>query len=547
MQESYRAAWLLLVAVLAVMLIATANVASLFVARATAREREMAVRIALGATRARLMRQTLTDALLLAFVGAAAGCACAWLLLRVFVGFAPTGVPFLADAKLDLRALVLAVMLAFLSALFCGVAPSLRIPAMTALTARMSRRRETAHLRRLLVAVQVAVSVVLLTGAGLMVRSLRNLTAQPLGMATRHVLAVQPSLTLARYTSPQAYMDFYLHAETALRALPGVSAVGISDSIPPDVSTWHDEMRYPDLVVRGKPRTPAGIGGTVVFRRVTPDYFKALGISLLRGRGFAAEERSEPQSEIILSSSLAAMLFPGEDPIGQHIQRATYMPYYTLEPTVYSVVGVAHDVKNAGVAGTDKPEFYLLRRNRPEDWSDHDVLEIQTDLSPAVIAPWIRAQIARIDPTAPVEIIPISETVERLTDRPRFEAALLTFFALSGLALAGIGLYGVLSFIAAQRTQEIGIRMALGANRWQILRLIAGEGARLTLVGAILGLIAAFFAARLLKALLFHVQADDPLTVAVVVAFLAVATLAATLVPAYRVMKTDPVAALRAE
>jgi predicted permease len=547
MQDASRAAWILFVAVLAVMLTACANVAGLFRARATLREREMAVRTAIGASHGRLIRQMLTEAALLALAGALAGCAISGLLVRSFIASAPTGVPFLADARIDLRALVAAALLALLSALLFGVAPSLRIPRASALAAHMTRGRERARGRRLLVTAQIAVSVVLLAGAGLMVRSLRNLATQPLGMETGHVLAVKPSLTWARYTSPQAYMDFYLRAEAALRELPGVQAVSVSDSIPPDASGWHDEMRYPDLVVKGKPQTPASVGGTVVFRRVTPDYFKALGIPLVRGRAFEEQSRTQSAGEMILSSRLAAMIFPGEDPIGQHIQRATYMPYYALSGLIYTIVGVADDVKNAGLAADDKPEFYLLRHNRPEDWSGHNVIEVQTDLPPSVIAPWIRSQLTRIDPTAPVEVNPVSNSVQRLADRPRFEAALLGFFALASLTLAAIGLYGVLAFVAAQRTQEIGIRMALGASRGQILRLIASEGARLTLLGAAVGLIAALFAARLLKTLLFHVESDDLLTFALTVAFLALVSLAATLIPAFIAMKTDPIAALRTD
>jgi putative ABC transport system permease protein len=547
MHDAYRAAWILLAAVLAVLLIACANVAGLFAARGAARERELAVRAALGASRGRIMRQMLTDALLLALAGAGAGCALAWLLLRVFVAVAPTGVPFLADARLDMRAMAAAILLALGSAVFFGVISALQQPRAAALTARRSQSRRHARMRRLLVTVQIAASVVLLTGASLMAHSFRNLTAQQLGMATSHVLAVRPSLTWARYTSAQAYMDFYLRIEAALRGLPGVTAVGISDSIPPDDGKWHGSCRYPDLVVSGRPPAPAGVGGTVFTRDVTPDYFKALGIPIVLGRTFSEAERKETSGEMILSRKLASMLFPEEDAIGKHIQSATYMPYYQLTGPVYTVVGIAGDVKNAGLAGGDEPELYTLRRNRPDDWNSHDVLEVQTGLPPSVVDPWIRSMIARIDPTAPVEIEPIAETVQRLADRPRFEAALLSFFALIGLVLAAIGLYGVLAFIAAQRTQEIGIRMALGASRSQILRLIAGEGARLIVLGAAVGIVVAFFATRLLTTLLFHVQADDPVTFAAVILFLAVVALAATLAPARRAMKTDPMEALRTE
>lgn len=547
MHEAYLAAWILLGAVLFVLLIACTNIAGLFSARGAARQSELAVRAALGASRGRLMRQTLTESLLLALAGAAAGTAFAWLLLHAFVAVAPTGVPFLADARLDLRAIAVSTLLALLSAALFGIIPSLQRPRTTPLTARGTPGKDRARMRRLLVAVQIALSVVLLAGAGLMVRSFGNLASQPLGMATNRTVAVHISLTWARYTSSQAYMDFYLRAESALRRLPGVTAVGISDSLPPDAGSWHDDMRYPDLVVSGKPRTPASAGGTVVVRHVTPDYFTALGIPLRQGRAFSEAARNQSDSQIILGSKLASMLFAGENPVGQHLQIATYMPYFQLNGPVYTVVGVAGDVKNAGLTGNDDPEFYTLRRSRPEDWSSHSVLEVQTDLPPATIAPWIHAQIAQIDPTAPVVVEPLAETVQRLADRPRFEAALLGFFALAGLALAVIGLYGVLAFLAAQRTQEIGIRMALGATRANILYLIAAEGARLVVAGSALGLAAALLSMRLLQSLLFHVRADDPLTLAGVLLLLALTALAATLIPARRAAAADPMQALRSE
>jgi len=547
MQEAYLVAWMLLGAVLAVLLIACANVASLFSARGAARERELAVRSALGASRGRLIRQTLTEAILLAVAGAAAGCLLAGILLRVFVAIAPTSVPFLAQARLDLRIVLFTVLVSLLCAALFGILPALEKPNAMALVARSTRSGAHARLRRVLVAAQIAVSVVLLSGAGLLVKSFWNLEQQSLGIETRHVLTVRVPLNWERYTTDQAYLDFFARAEAALRRLPGVTAVGISDSLPPDGNSWHNGGRFDELFVAGRPRTPAGTGGTVVERSVTPDYFRVLQIPIQEGRGFTEEERGSSGDFMILSKLLAARLFPQGDAVGQHIQLPTYQPYFALNGPVYTIVGVAGNVKNAGLTGQDDPEYYTLRHNRGEEWRGHCVLLLETALPAAVVAPWVRSQIAQLDATAPVEIETLHGQVSQLADRPRFETALLGFFAFCGLLMAVIGLYGVIAFMAAQRTQEIGVRMALGATRVDILRLIAGEGLRLIVLGGVLGLGAALAAAQLLKSLLYNVGTHDPLVYAAVALLLAVVALMATLIPARAAMRVEPVEALRFE
>jgi predicted permease len=543
MQEAYLVAWMLLGAVLAVLLIACANVASLFSARGAARERELAVRSALGASRGRLIRQTLTEAILLAVAGAAAGCLLAGILLRVFVAIAPTSVPFLAQARLDLRIVLFTVLVSLLCAALFGILPALEKPNAMALVARSTRSGAHARLRRVLVAAQIAVSVVLLSGAGLLVKSFWNLEQQSLGIETRHVLTVRVPLNWERYTTDQAYLDFFARAEAALRRLPGVTAVGISDSLPPDGNSWHNGGRFDELFVAGRPRTPAGTGGTVVERSVTPDYFRVLQIPIQEGRGFTEEERGSSGDFMILSKLLAARLFPQGDAVGQHIQLPTYQPYFALNGPVYTIVGVAGNVKNAGLTGQDDPEYYTLRHNRGEEWRGHCVLLLETALPAAVVAPWVRSQIAQLDATAPVEIETLHGQVSQLADRPRFETALLGFFAFCGLLMAVIGLYGVIAFMAAQRTQE----MALGATRVDILRLIAGEGLRLIVLGGVLGLGAALAAAQLLKSLLYNVGTHDPLVYAAVALLLAVVALMATLIPARAAMRVEPVEALRFE
>jgi predicted permease len=537
-QDVRLVAWILLGAVLAVLLIACANVASLLMARATARERELAVRSALGASRGRLIRQALTETLLLSLAGAAAGCMLAEILLRVFIFIAPAGIPFLGKAQIDLRIILFTVLLALLCGAVFGVLSALPRPQAGALAARATGSITHAWMRRSLVAGQIAVSMILLTGAALLWRSFSNLETQHMGMQTQGVLAAHIALPRYRYTTAQQQMEFFKQAEAALRRLPGVSAVGMSDSLPP--GELHGEQIYSNMAIAGKPRQAGGTGGMVTWRWVTPEYFKALDIPIVRGQGFSEEERTQSQGFLILSQLLAARMFGNENPIGKQVQPVPGGPWYT-------VLGVAANVKNAGLTGADEPEFYRLRRSFAEDWNPWAVMILKTSLSPEAAAPWVRAQIARIDPTVPVEMEALNQSVSKLADRPRFETALLGFFAFCGLLMAGIGLYGVIAFVAAQRTQEIGVRMALGATRLDVLRLIAGEGVRLILLGCALGLAAALAAAQLLKSLLYNVGPHDPAMYAAATLLLALVALAATLIPARAAMRVEPVAALRYE
>jgi hypothetical protein len=281
---------------------------------------------------------------------------------------------------------------------------------------------------------------------------------------------------------------------------------------------------------------------------VTPEYFRVLHIPLLQGPGFTQEERNSTNNYIILSKLLASRLFPDQDPIEQRIQFGSFMPYFKVDPAVFTVVGVAADVKNAPLASPDDPEYYILLGNRrPDAWTQHHFFLIESSLPASVMTPWIRSRIAQLDPVAPVEIETLSQTVNKLADRPRFETALLGFFALCGLLMAVIGLYGVISYMASQRTQEIGVRMALGADRADILRMIAWEGVRLISVGGATGLIAALGLSQIVRNLLFNIGPHDPLTFAAVAVLLALVGLAATLIPARAATRVDPVIALRYE
>ena len=271
-------------------------------------------------------------------------------------------------------------------------------------------------------------------------------------------------------------------------------------------------------------------------RSVTPDYFHALNIPIIRGRNFTDQDRTGSESEVILSRLLATRLFPGEDPIGRRINASSI------------VIGVADNVKNNGLTEQSDPEIYSLRRSVPDDWSGNHLIVLIDSMMPAsTIEPWARSEVASIDRGVPVEMEPLNQTVSRLADRPRFETALLAFFAFTGLALAIVGLYGLIAFMTTQRTHEIGIRMALGATRANILRLIANDGLRMVVVGLALGLGTALAVSHMLKALLFQVSIYDPLTFIAVPLVLVLVALVAILVPARAGTRVEPAVTLRAE
>lgn len=540
-QDAQPVAWVLLGFALAVLLIAYANVASLMMARGAARRREIAVRTAIGASRGRLVRQALTEALLLSGAGGLAGLLAASGLLAIFVKLAPTGIPFIGNAHLDLRIAVFAALLSTLCGVIFGLAAALERPGLETLNAKTSSLRSHAFLRRTLVTAQIAVSIVLLCGAVLLLRSFVNIEEQNLGMQTDGVLTVKVALPWWRYSTDQKVMDFYLGLEAALRRLPGTRAVAVSDSVPP--GGWQSGFRFSGLKVEGKPPIPVGSDETGVSRTVTPDYFRALNIPIMRGRDFRDEDRTGNQSEVILSRLMAATLFGNEDPIGQRLQTIG-----VHGGASEIVVGVAENVKNKGLTEQSEPEMYTFRRSLPDDWSGNHLVLIVDSVMPAkAIEPWVHSAIASMDPTVPAEMEVLDQTVNRLADRPRFETALLAFFAFAGLTLAVVGLYGLMAFLTMQRTHEIGIRMALGATRENILRLITGDGLRMVAAGGAIGLAAALAVSRLMKALIFQVSPTDPLTFVLVSFILSLVTLIAILIPARAGMRVEPAATLRAE
>jgi putative ABC transport system permease protein len=537
----------LLGAVLAVLLIACANIANLLLARAVGRDREIAVRTALGASRARLVRLALTESLLLALAGGAAGCALAFVLLRAFQAIAPEGLPRIGEATVDLRVLLFSAATAVLSGSLFGVFPALRRTQGAVLGSARTVGPSRGWLRGALVTAQIAISVILLTGAGLLARSLDNLQRVPMGFESDHVITASFVLGRQRYSREVEQLALFSELERRIETLPGVSAAAVTDSIPPFGGTRGRPLSTID--VEGKPQRPEGSGGMVVWRYVTPGYFAALGIPLRRGRPFTRLDQGADAHSVVLSETLARLLFPGEDPLGKHIQRGPQGQWFT-------VVGVAADARNAGAEKTGDPEYYFVRKSMPDvTWANQEpplgwrgaVAVVRTPVDAKLAASSLRGLFASLDPTLPVEISTMGERLAQGTGRPRFQATLLGAFAAIGVLLAAIGLSGVMSFLVAQRRREIGVRMALGATPGNIVRLTLRFAARSTAAGLVLGGAGAYVATRWLRAQLFQVEAGDPRPLALAAALLVAVALIAAAGPARRAARVDPMTTLRAE
>jgi putative ABC transport system permease protein len=529
----------LLGAVCAVLLIACTNIANLLLARATARRREIAVRVALGAGRGRLLRQALTESVLLGALGGAMGLVFAWLLLHLFIAIAPEGIPRLADAGLNVRVLVFAFAVSIGSGIlfgFASVPPP--IPPAETLRGQESGRLPRNFLRSFLAAAQIAASLVLLSAAGLLLRSLWNMERVPLGMDTEHVVTANIVLGKYRYATSVQQHRFFEDLEQRIQQFPGISAFAISDTVPP--SGGMRATRFSSIALDGHAIDLTRTGATAGWRSVTPGYFSVLGVPILRGRAFTEQDREPGQDSVVVSSSMAQLLFPGQDPLDRKLRFGQTGPWST-------VIGVAGNVRNAGIAENAGPEYYVVRKHAPEDGLNHSTVMVRSTLNPKPVADWIRQEIAALDPTLPVTIVTMNDRVGQLEQRPRFSAVLLGFFAGMGVSLAAIGIYGVIVFLVAQRAHEIGVRMALGAQRADILILVMEEGLKLVVVGSAIGLFATVFATRLLSSLLFGVTPEDPITLSVVTALLVLVALAACWIPARRATRVDPMVALRHE
>jgi predicted permease len=541
--------FVLLGAVGFVLLIACANIANLLLARGAARSREIAIRAAIGAGRGHLLREALTESLVLATAGGLLGLLAGYWGVTLLAAYGPEDVPRLAQARMDGAVVCFAVGLTVLSGLVFGVAPALRTAGRMPHEALKEGGRSGARsgsrdrLRNVLVVGEIALALVLLTGAGLLIRSAIALNDVDPGFDPRGVIAGRVSLPAADYESPEQVTGAFERVEERLTAIPGVAAAGLASAAP------LEDGNSNGLVPEGR---PVDISSSInsLMRLVTPGYFATMGIERVHGRTFTATDRRGAPLVMMINETLAREAFPGQDPVGKRI--ACCEPGPDGSPNWKEVVGVVKDVYATGLDQTPEPEFYLPMVQAPVaawSWTDRTMTVAVRARSEAIplMAP-LRRAVAEVDPGLP--LYNLGTMQGRLTEslaQSRFSTTLLTVFGAIALVLAAIGVYGVISYGVTQRSQEIGIRMALGARRADVLTMVVRHGALLAAIGLAAGLAGALTLSQLLASLLFQVSPTDPPTFAVgMVVLSAVAVLAAVL-PARRAARTDPMAVLRNE
>ncbi|MGH9852559.1 MAG: ABC transporter permease, partial [Blastocatellia bacterium] len=528
----------LLCAVGFVLLIACVNVANLLLARATARRREIGIRLALGAGRWRLMRQFLTESLMLAALGGALGLLLAKWGVSVLVAMATQILPRASEVGLDARVIGFTMLLSLLTGVVFGLAPALqssKVDVQTTLKEGGSagESRQSNWLRSLLVVAEVAAAFVLLIGAGLMIKSFLNLQRVDAGLRPESVLTMSVTLPDSKYQTPQSREPFFRKLLERVSTLPGVEAAGVINLLPMQNWGWNS-----DFQIEGRTPFPPGKAPLVENRTVTPDYFRAMGIPLVAGRFLTEQDNAQSERVTLINQTFARRFFANEDPIGKRINVGG--GGWT------TIVGVVGDVKQAGLADSVRVEHYSPHAQ--VQISNTMALVVRASSDPTALASAIRSETQAIDPAQPVFNVKTMETViaESVSDR-RLNMVLLGVFSGLALLLAVIGIYSVMSYTVTQSTRELGIRMALGAQARDVLKLVVGQGIALAAIGMVIGLIAAFALTRLMKTLLFGVGATDPLTFACVSALLIVVALAACVIPARRATKVDPMVALRHE
>ena len=539
---------MLLGAVVLVLLIACVNVANLLLARANARGREVAVRAAVGAGRARLVRQFLVESLVLGVAGALGGLAVAWAATRTLVALGPASIPRLADVAVDWQVLLFAIAVACGTSLLFGLIPALSTTgaafahgangAHGALTSRGSLGTGGHRLRRLLVMSEMALAVVLLVGAGLLIRSYERLSGVNPGFLADHVLTFHLALPETKYPTAAATHDLMSAYVDRLAGLPGVESAAAVFGLPldSDFNASTSFRRTGDVASADEPS--AGM------RVVTPGYFSTLKIPLRSGRMFDARDSASSAEVVIINEEAARRYWPDKNPIGQSINIGVRL-VSGVRSGQKTIVGVVGDVKYGGLDLGAPPELYLPYAQHP---IDSLTIAIRTSGDPASMVPSARAELASLDRELPIaDIRPMEALIGRSIAERRFTTLLLASFAAVALLLAAIGVYGVLAYVVSQRTQEIGLRMAIGATASDVVQLFLREGVALAGIGLVAGLVAAAAASRVLASMLFDVGSADPITFVSVTGVLVAAALFASYFPARRAAHVDPMEALRAE
>jgi predicted permease len=518
-----------------VLLIACVNVANLLLTRTAGREKEIAIRVALGASRGRLVRQTMSESLLFSLLGGAAGLLLAWWGIRGVRALAPADILGLHQLNIDPYVLAFTAGVMLLAGMLFGLAPALHVGRQDIqhTISKGSRTGGTGisrRLRTLLVVAEISLAVIPLAGAGLMVRTLRALLAQDPGFQPQHVLTAQLSLPALRYSSLEQQRTFCAQLLQSLPAIPGVRSAALSSGLPmQNISLSGIHLEGEDAKTSNR---------TTDYQYVSERYFSTMGSPLLRGRGFTRQEAEQTAGLAIVNQALAQQLWPHQDPVG----KVLYLDQ-NGSSTRKQVIGEVPNTHQLSLGAPERPEMYLPRRA----YSDMSVVVLGS-ADPMALAPAVAQAVFSLDKNLPLfQVQPLSEVLRDSVSQPRFTMFLLIAFAGLALALSAIGLYGVLAYTVSRRTQEIGVRMALGAQAAGVLSMVLREGVVATAAGLGLGLAGALILARLMSTLLFGVKADDPLTFAAVALMIAAVAVLASYVPARRASRVDPMAALRYE
>jgi putative ABC transport system permease protein len=539
------------------LLVACANVVNLLLTRATTRQRELALRAALGASRMRLLTPFLSESFVLTVTGGVLGVAIAIAGVRALIVLEPGGLPRLDEVGVSWPVLGFALAVSVATAMLLGVLAAARAMKMDVYERLKEGGRSqssggaSARLRSALVVAQLAVSLILLVGAGLLGRSFVRLMQQDMGFRTERLVTLNLMSARPRDDAARARLvHFHDELESRLRALPGVTRVGGVDTFPlsagmangnfiitdPGASqpTTSEELR---ALFRNKEKA-----GQAEYRLATPDYFKTMGIPLLRGRGIEARDDMQSPHVAVITESLAKTRWPDRDPIGQVIQFGNMDSH--LQPI--TIVGIVGDIRDRNIEAGPRPTLYASARQRPNRTDDFTVV-IHAAVDPATLIGRAGEIVRALDPDVPPRFRTIEQVVATSVANRRFSLLLLSVFAGAALLLAVIGIYGVMSYVVTQRTQEMGVRLALGATPGAIARLVLGQGARLVVIGLALGIVGAIVLTRLMTSLLFEVTPTDPVTYGGVALVLAVTAVAACQIPAWRATRVDPLTALRSE
>jgi predicted permease len=529
----------LLGAVAFMLLIACANIANLLLARAASRQKEIAIRTALGASRLRVLRLLLTESLMLSLVGGCLGLLLALWGTDALLALAPDNIPRLNEVGVDVRVFGFTLAVSLVTGILFGLVPALHAakPDLNEALKEGSRGSMGGaagkRTRSVLVAVEVALSLVLLIGAGLMIKSFLRLQQMNLGFNPDNVLAVNLSLSSSRYPEERQQVAFFQEALERLQSLPGVKSAGATTGLPLTL-----ELSGSDFRIEGYPEPEAGKEMIIYTRSVSPGYFGTLGISLIKGRDFSDRDKSDAPKAAIINDELVRTYFPTEDPIGKRIT-------FDDGESWISIVGVIGDVKQLGLDSNAKPEVYFpyLQAAAPTM-----SLVVRTTSDPLSLIASVKSQIQMIDKDLAIDDAKsMHQLLAESVSGRRFNMLLLIVFAVVALVLAVVGIYGVMSYSVTQRTHEIGIRVAIGAQSRDVFRMVIGEGMKLAMIGVAFGLVGAFGLTRLMTTMLFGVEATDPATFVSIAVLLVVVALVACYIPGRRAAKVNPLVALRYE